>query len=259
MTKYKKESLEGLLTLLQEITDNEENLWFKNVLEQKYGTEPSLNNFSIERIYEFCIKEVTEKQGMKFYEDFKLETIKRSLIEDYIRMEHFRREDNFEDFCLAMFQQLENIVIYLFDKFKIAEEIKNKSNQYLIYRYDQNQNKMIRSVNGNTVGKFIFQSKEPFNINSQIWYFNHKFRAVLYHFYFDSIIEYNTAKFDEIYNKGNDLYIMRNTNHRGAEMSDYQQKRYDLIIPRHTHYYFKFLGFLEDFTFAVNNKISTMH
>ena len=39
--------------------------------------------------------------------------IKSKLIEDFIRMEHFRRDDNFEDFCLAMFQQLEGTINFL--------------------------------------------------------------------------------------------------------------------------------------------------
>ena len=123
MAKYSKESLEKLLVLIDEISKEEENLWFKDKIHKKYSTI-SLNKYSsdesINKIYEYCIKEIIVKQANKFYEDFKIENIKPKLIEDFIRMEHFRRDDNFEDFCLAMFQQLEGTINSL-----VSDEMQN--------------------------------------------------------------------------------------------------------------------------------------
>ena len=38
------------------------------------------------------------------------DSMKEKLIQDFIRMERFRRDDNFEDFCLAAYQQIELII-----------------------------------------------------------------------------------------------------------------------------------------------------
>ena len=63
----------------------------------------------INEIYELCIEQIMRKQGEEFYADFPIESLRPQLIEDYNRMEHFRRKDDFYDFCLAMYQQIENI------------------------------------------------------------------------------------------------------------------------------------------------------
>ncbi|CAH0336599.1 hypothetical protein FVB9288_02307 [Flavobacterium sp. CECT 9288] len=264
MPKYSKESLEKLLVLIDEICKEEENLWFKDEIQKKYSIV-SLNKHnpdeSLNRIYEYCIKEIIEKQAIKFYEDFKLDEIKPKLIEDFIRMEHFRRDDNFEDFCLAMFQQIENIVIYTFNSYRILEKIKDNNNQYLISTYNKDLKKFTRSTYGITLGRFIFQKyklDEPFNIHSQTWYFLNKLRSILYYFYFNSQIEFNTTKFEHIYQIANELYQVRNLNHRGGEKSEFQQKIFDEIIPKHNKYYFKFLGFLEDFVSATNKNLISM-
>lgn len=63
----------------------------------------------ISHIYEYCIEEVIKKQANEFYNDFPISSIKDILIEDFIRMEFFRRKDNFGDFCLSLYQQIECI------------------------------------------------------------------------------------------------------------------------------------------------------
>jgi len=265
MAKYSKESLEKLLKLIDDICKDEKYLWFKNDLQKKYS--PTLsnkfdNNESISKIYEYCIKEIISKQANKFYEDFKLDEIKPKLIEDFIRMEHFRRDDNFEDFCLAMFQQIENIVTYTFNSYDVLQKLKNNSNEYLISTYNKDLKKFIRSSYGITLGKFIFQKykiNETFNIHTQTWYFMNKLRSILYYYYFNCQIEFNSTKFEEVYQSANELYQVRNLNHRGGEKSEYQQKIYDEIIPQHNKYYFKFLGFLEDFVTTTNKNLSSLH
>ena len=63
----------------------------------------------INQIYEYCIEEIIRKQANEFYTDFPLQSIKDTLIGDFIRMESFRRKDNFGDFCLSLYQQIECI------------------------------------------------------------------------------------------------------------------------------------------------------
>ena len=68
----------------------------------------------IDHIYEYCIEEIARKQAKEFYADFPISEIVDGLVEDYVRMEYFRRKDNFGDFCLSVYQQIERItnVIY---------------------------------------------------------------------------------------------------------------------------------------------------
>ena len=65
------------------------------------------SNSKIDSIYELCIERIIHDQAVRFYNGFPIEELKSSLIADFVRMEHFRRKDNFDDFCLAMYQQIE--------------------------------------------------------------------------------------------------------------------------------------------------------
>lgn len=257
MSQVNKESLDKLLLFISEICDNEDNGWFAEKL-LFIANKNSIGGKNIDSIYEYCVKEVIKDQALKFYKDFKLTEIKSKLIDDFIRMEQFKREDNFEDFCLAMFQQVENIVVHLYSKYNLNSKVTSDSNLYLISRYNSTQNKLVRDTRGLQIGNFIFQKykeKGPININAQTWYYGNKFRAVLLYSYFNEKIEYNTQKFDAIYSIGNELYQMRNLNHRGSDLSLYQEKMVNEIIPNHNRYYFRFLGFLEDLITGINKNL----
>jgi hypothetical protein len=257
MAKHKKESLEKLLLLIEEISNDPDNLWFKEELLKK-DSHLKNDNKIIQNIHEYCIKEIIEDQAKKFYGDFKLKDIKDVLIQDFIRMEQFRREDNFEDFCLAMFQQVENIVIYLFEKYTLNKKVIESSDQYLTSIINSSSKEFFRNNRGVKIGRFImmkYNQKDHFNILNEKWFFNQQLRSVLYYFYFNELIKFNTQEFDEIYKKGSNLYAIRNLNHRGSTPSYYQQKIYDEIIPSYNKYYFNFLGFLESFTSNINRNL----
>ena len=57
------------------------------------------SNSKIDSIYELCIERIIHDQAVRFYNGFPIEELKSSLIADFVRMEHFRRKDNFDDFC----------------------------------------------------------------------------------------------------------------------------------------------------------------
>ena len=63
----------------------------------------------IAQIYEYCIEKVIRSQAIDFYKDFPLKSIIPTIVEDFVRMETFRRKDNFGDFCLSLYQQIECI------------------------------------------------------------------------------------------------------------------------------------------------------
>jgi hypothetical protein len=259
MTKYSKESLVKLLVLIDEISKEEENLWFKDEIQKKYAIV-SLNknndDESINKIYEYCIKDIISKQANKFYEDFKLDEIKPKLVEDFIRMEHFRREDNFEDFCLAMFQQLEGTINSLINNEMQNYIIENK--ELPTHKVKEKNSSMYIS---NTLWQLIFFPRlTNLDLEKKItrpideWDFAERFKAVLFYYYFKKRI-YNYQDFQSIFFLGNELYQSRNLNHRGGKTTESQQRIINKVTVDRHKYYFKFLGFLEDILSTLNRNI----
>lgn len=260
--KYKKENLLKLLQLIEEISNEPENEWFKKELLSKYIQKETsnVNIRHMDEIYEHCLRKIIKEHAEKFYSNFKLSDIKEKLIEDFVRMEKFRRSNNFEDFCLATFQQLESIVNKLVSNPELINYFRENKDLPAILQYDRVNRTFIRRGNL-TVGKLIFLTSDINKINGytrgsiQDWFFNHKLRAVLYFYYFNKEIKVNTDLFDRVYEIGNFLYQGRNLNHRGAVQSPYQQSIIDDLVPNQHKYYFKFLGFLEDFISSINKQI----
>lgn len=91
---------------------------FDAALRKKLKIESSANvvldhDERLDEIYELCIEKIIRKQGEEFYADFPITSLCPTLAYDYNRMERFRRKDDFGDFCLAMYQQIENITNYI--------------------------------------------------------------------------------------------------------------------------------------------------
>ena len=127
-----KQDLVKLLDFIIEISSTPNNNWFRKELVNKLvplTASKSRNNPEISEIHEYCIKKILQDQAKMFYKDFNLPSINDELCNDFVRMEQYRREDNFEEFCMAMFQQIEQIVNALFDS-KMKEYIIN--NKYSI-------------------------------------------------------------------------------------------------------------------------------
>jgi hypothetical protein len=259
---YKKENLIKLSKLIEEISRQPDNYWFRDLIYQKLPSNnfDSFSSPKLEEIYEHCIRKIIKEHAEKFYSDFKLLGVKDKLIEDFVRMEKFRRDDNFEDFCLAAYQQLELIISTLLISKEFSNYFKENKDLPALLKYDNVTGNFIRRGNL-TLGKLIFLTGDQTKINNQItapiqgWFFNHKYRAVLFYYYFNKEIKTNTDLFDRIYDIGNFLYQGRNLNHRGSVQSQYQQNIIDDLIPNQHKYYFKFLGFLEDFVTTINKYI----
>jgi len=255
--KVKRNNLEKLIALIVEISSQPENEWFKNELIKKLTTDLSDNNSTaINEIYEYCIQLIIKGQAERFYEDFKLETIKANLIKDFVRMEKFRRENNFEDFCLAMFQQIEGIVNAL-----LNEEIQT----YLVTQKDTVTHKVRNRETGvyeeQVLWQLIFYPllleddlKKKLNKSIFEWDFAERFKTVLFIYYFNKKL-YNYNEFQTIFFIGHELYQSRNLNHRGSILTIMQQKTIDKVILNSHKYFFKFMGFLEDITTKININI----
>jgi hypothetical protein len=252
-----KESLVKLMQLVEEISNQPGNEWFRNAMKIKYASEAEvLNSSAIEEIYEYCIKLIVKDQAEKFYSDFKLRDVKRKLIEDFIRMEKFRREDNFEDFCLAVFQQIEGIVNRL-----CTDELHES---FLTHMYEEThkvKNKVTGQLEPQTLWKLVLYpdlSKADLLVKASKklsqWDFLERCKLILYFYYYNGQI-YNHNAFLKYYFFINDLYQSRNLNHRGGTMRESQEKVINNVTSNKYKYYFKFLGLLEDFTTTVNSVI----
>jgi hypothetical protein len=257
-----KDNLVKLIDFIIELTQFKENKWFKDDLSKRLMPSGSLifSNSHIDEIYEYCLQNIIKEHAERFYADFNLVVIKAKLIDDFIRMEKFRRDDNFEDFCLAAYQQIESIINILILSPEFINYFKENKDLAAILNYDITTKTFVRRGN-QKIGKLIFLNSDNAKVDSylnssiQSWFFNHKFRAVLYYYYFNKEIKVNTQLFERIYDIGNFLYQGRNLNHRGILQSKYQQNIIDDLIPNQHKYYFRFLGFLEDFISSINKNI----
>jgi len=259
----KKESLGKLVKFIEEISNEPGNEWFKKDLQTKFGAQPpdiSTPKDQIAHIYEYCIKEIISDQAHKFYEDLKLPNIKEQLVNDFIRMEQNKRQGDFENFCLALFQQIESITNELIKTDTVFVEYVLSHKNEKAYSI---KNTKTRNYDDYTVCQLIFFRQDltkdeigkSFNKPMISWDFLNKLRSILYYYYFQKKI-YNYFDFLSLYNIGNELYQTRNLNHRGGVKTENQIRVLGKILPASNKYYYKFLGYLEDITSKINTSIN---
>ena len=274
-----KEQLAFIVSVLKQIPHSETNQWFWDEVlevgtitekqEEFIKTQSEINTevenksalnlksiryqrYKIDSIYELAVRTKIRTQAAQFYENFRLTDIKESLIYDFVRMEHYRRSNDFENFCLAMFQQIEAIVNYLCLENDLSLKFKSEYN-HLSYINKDGQKDGTNSIitliakghNADTKAKLI--KDEPSK-----WYFNQKLRLVLYfHNFKGQLLSYKSGEYENLYEQGNNIYQIRNLNHRGSDQTEYQKNATKTIIENKHRYYLKFLGFLELFVSEV--------
>lgn len=254
----RKENLNKLIDFVLELSELNENVWFKDELSNKLLSKKTTNISSkqLDEIYEHCLNNIIIDHAERFYSDFKLSSLKEKLIFDFIRMERFRRDDKFEDFCLAVFQQIEGIVNEL-----STIELKEKFIEFLNIKTHKTKNKLTGIYEDQTLWQLIFYpglNNENLSkkISKQIseWDFLERYKLILYFYYFKEKI-HNYNDFQMVYFLGNELYQSRNLNHRGGTPTEKQKITIEKVTSNSQKYYFKFLGFLEDFTTRINLNI----
>lgn len=256
------ESLSKLVVFIDEIIRQEDYKWFKEDLVKKLvSTSERADDTQLNEIYEYCINLIIKDHANNFYKDFKLSEIKQSLVFDFIRMEKFRRNDNFEDFCIAAYQQLECIVNHLCAKSDFYEYFKLNKDISPILKFDRATKTFYRG-GSQTIGKLIFRtsnSQREVEVNLKKappeWSFLYRFRAVIYYYYFNKELKINENEFNKIFVLGNSLYQGRNLNHRGSIPYENQKLLIENLIENQHKYYFRFLGFLEDIVSKLNLNI----
>jgi len=233
-----KDKLKKLVNIIGDLLKIEGNEWLIDEILKTIGDTSSIEEISkhsiIQNINEYCIEQKIEKQAVEFYKDFPISELKAGLINDYKKMEHERRRDDFENFCLCMYQQIENITNFLFDN-------------YIVDNWDDNKNKTALMYKE----KKISQHDLIFG-NATEWYASVKFKAVLYTFYFNENLKVKIT-FQERVKIFEEIYQVRNQNHRGNILYNYQKDILDKIKGSESKYYLKFYGFLQDFITQIEN------
>ena len=213
----------------------------------------------INDIYEYCIEDIIKKQATEFYAAFPLQTIKDRLIGDYIRMESFRRKDNFEDFCLSLYQQIECMTNKLCENKDLSDITEIMWGHPAYLKIEKGKDTSIYNRGGDyTIASLLFpgNNKQSGNTNAfvksrislQTQYAMDKIRTIVYFLGYKAMMKSGDYdSFVEITSLLNDIYQCRNMNHRGNSQNQWEKETFDRIFPLKSLYYFKFLGVLAQY------------
>ena len=248
--------------ILQLSKKNEE---FNQELRKALEIIPSANSAlldddRINQIYEYCIEKIIRKQAEDFYKDFPIESIVPSLIEDFVRMEFFRRKDCFGDFCLSLYQQIEGMTNKVCES-KALTEITEKmwaSPAYVKVQPDSTISINNRSESSYNIAMLLFPgqnkntgrpySVEKSKVTLQAQYAADKMRIVVYFLGYKAAMK--ASDFDayiEFTGLLNSIYQCRNMNHRGNTLNQWEKEVQERILPLKSFYYFKFMGVLAQY------------
>lgn len=214
----------------------------------------------ITQIYEYCIEKIIRRQAEEFYANFPVKSIIPVLVEDFVRMEYFRRKDNFGDFCLSLYQQIECMTNKLCEDSKLSE-IASKMwgcNAYVKEEKNIPIDLAVRLKGDFSIANLIFPglNKKTGNLNSveksksalQTQYARDKMRILVYFLGYKAMMksgEYDS--FIEFTSLLSDIYQCRNMNHRGNTQNEWELAVFNRIYPLKSFYYFKFMGGLAQY------------
>lgn len=205
----------------------------------------------INQIYEYCIEKIIKKQANEFYADFPLQSVKNILIGDYVRMESFRRKDNFGDFCLSLYQQIECMTNKLCENKDMSDITEKMWGHPAYLKIEKGKNPSINNRSGDyTIASLVFfgNAFEKSRESLQTQYPIDKIRTIVYFLGYKAEMKSSDYEsFKEITTLLNDIYQCRNMNHRGNSQNQWEKKTFDRIIPLKSLYYFKFLGVLAQY------------
>lgn len=258
MEENKKAAIEKIYQLTKQDAE------FNEELRKKLGITSVANSALIDddrlnQIYEYCIEKIIRKQAEDFYKDFPITSIVSTLIDDYVRMESFRRKDNFGDFCLALYQQIENITNKICES-SVLSEVTDKMWGCLAFvkTPEGQQEPDIKDRTGKAdIANLIFFGTSKSGLPNAIekskktlqnQFASDKIRIIVYFYGFGTKLRNSDFDiFREITGLLNDIYQCRNMNHRGSTLTQWEEETLNRIIPMKSLYYFKFLGCLAQY------------
>ena len=200
----------------------------------------SIDDGKLEHIYEYCIEQILEHQSKSFYKHFTNCPFYSQLVYDYKRMERFARRNEFGDYSLALFQQIECLLNVIFASNDFVDAI-NKMWDYVVYfNKKKNSNVTIANV---IFGYDDYLDKGLERAEKKNFTVRDKLRIVIFFFkHFEDIL--------------NDIYLCRNTNHRG---NDYSEDKYEDYLSKSSYTYFLFGWSLTQFMEMAEQYDTTMN
>lgn len=268
MENNKKAAIEKIYQLTKQDAE------FNEELRKKLGITSIANSAIIDderlsQIYEYCIEKIIRKQAEEFYKDFPVSSIIPTLIEDYVRMESFHRKDNFGDFCLALYQQIECMTNKLCEDSKLSEITSKMWGCHAYVKEEKNVPIDISNrIHGDfTIANLVFpgQNKKTGNLNSieksrstlQAQYASDKMKILVYFLGYKAMMK--SGEYDsylEFTSLLSDIYQCRNMNHRGNTQNEWELAVLNRIYPLKSFCYFKFMGGLAQYVDYIKGGMS---
>ena len=268
MENNKKAAIEKIYQLTKQDAE------FNEELRKKLGITSIANSAIIDderlsQIYEYCIEKIIRKQAEEFYKDFPVPSIIPTLIEDYVRMESFHRKDNFGDFCLALYQQIECMTNKLCEDSNLSEITSKMWGCHAYVKEEKNVPIDISNrIQGDfTIANLVFpgQNKKTGILNSieksrstlQAQYASDKMKILVYFLGYKAMMK--SGEYDsylEFTSLLSDIYQCRNMNHRGNTQNEWELAVLNRIYPLKSFCYFKFMGGLAQYVDYIKGGMS---
>ena len=258
-----KSTLDKIIRLTQQNAEFDKEL--RKLLNMASANSVLLEDERINQIFEYCIEKIIRQQAQEFYADFPLQSIKDILIEDFVRMESFRRKDCFGDFCLSLYQQIECMTNRLCEKRDLSDIAEKMWGHPAYLKIEKGKEPSFSDRGGEyTIASLLFpgNNKQSGNTHAfeksrkslQNQYAIDKIRNVVYFLGYKAMMKSSDYdSFIEVTSLLNDIYQCRNMNHRGNTQNQWEKETYDRIIPLKSLYYFKFLGVLAQYVEYIKN------
>ena len=270
MEENKKAAIEKIYQLTKQDAE------FNEELRKKLGITSSASSALIDderlsQIYEYCIEDILRKQADNFYDVFKNSAFKDNLVSDYIRMERFRRRNEFGDYALALYQQIETILnaIFMVPNFKII--INSMWNKPFYQYVDKASRTIVKTISSlvfgvDTIDK-KWNSEGVERAKNDKLTARDKFKIVLFYFKYFAFAKYDvknncyissysyneyTLLFDSLW----DIYSCRNTNHRNPEQNE--NEKVQTIMQNASFSYFQFNWTLTEFVWLTKDYANTI-
>src|SRR5574344_199465 len=237
-----------------------------------------IQNGKIDEIYEFCIHKNMLQQANSVYNSFIIPSIKDKLISRYIKMERARRENDFADFGLSVYQQIELIVNTIAEDEKVEYVVEKMMKTPYQTRSDNERDRITSKSDGTgstSIGNFVLINSanagksraQKMSIPLRDQFATDKFRLVVFFVCFKGMIRsgkiYNPDSLKSEYYKDydewthytqicSDIYTIRNRVHSGKEPSEYEDTKYEELTRNPEQTFLSFLSFLYFFIQGVN-------
>lgn len=246
------QQLSKLLNFLKnDLLARPENKWAVDDLRRYLAPK---HDDRITEIHELCVEEILQRQAEDFYKDFAIEDLKEQLVSDFVKMEHWRRRNNFLEFAMALYQQIEAIVNYL-----VSDSYVQTAWYYIrnfpFFADVKAKNIRIRAAESKSIKRSVIFNSENRDKPIQDQLAMDKFKAILYLIAYQTDVTWNTkTEFNSDFFTGYYIYLLRNMNHRGSQntLKREMQEHITQVLSNPTHSMLYYLGFYSKFVSKIN-------